>query len=108
MAPPVVRTSAARIPAEAPQVGLQPRPALARTLQIDDPFYAFLRDDVCAAQLGVVLERPSFEVRSLKAPSIFRYRERSTGIDLVAKFYGGKPLFTGVVGDRRLRAGLML
>jgi aminoglycoside phosphotransferase (APT) family kinase protein len=81
-------------------------------LQIDDPLYAFLREQVAVRVLGLALRsEPSFSVYSLDPGGrnhwVRRYLDRTNQIDLVCKFYGSKPLIYGGISDRVQRAELM-
>lgn len=84
--------------------------AASRFLQVDDPLFEFLREEVLERILGQRPKDPAFSIQPLGRGNtfwIYRYREAASGCDLVCKFYGGKPLFDGWIGDRNLRGFLM-
>lgn len=77
-------------------------------LTADDPLHAFLADEVLGRVLGCAVADPVFDAYRLDPGRVvYRYIERTSGVEVVGKFYGRKWLFGSQEGEPELRAELM-
>lgn len=80
----------------------------AGVLAEDDPLHAFLADEVLNGVLGRGVDHPVFDAWRLDSGRVvYRYAERTTGVEVVGKFYGRKWIFGTQEGEPELRAELM-